>query len=117
MQNVDRMRKVYESVLDIDLTVGLLLEQKDGTYIGPVGQCLLLEQFHRYKYGDRFFYDFKENPHQFNKGKKESNMPNYQYNTFFEFKFKIKWNPLRNIRLLVLFVKHQTYLKSRKMHF
>lgn len=62
------MAKVYKSPRDVDLLVGLLLEQKYGTYAGPVGTYLLEEQFYRFKYGNRFFYSHKNNPHPFTPG-------------------------------------------------
>lgn len=55
-QSIERMRAVYETVHDVDLLVGLLLEQKRGTLLGPVGVWLMEEQFYRYKFGNRFHY-------------------------------------------------------------
>uniref|UniRef100_A0A1I8JUW3 Peroxidase n=1 Tax=Anopheles funestus TaxID=62324 RepID=A0A1I8JUW3_ANOFN len=48
----------YESVDDLDLSVGLAFEKKiDGTETGLVLRCILKEQFHRTRKGDRFFYE------------------------------------------------------------
>lgn len=58
----------YESVFDVDLFVGMLLENVDGAYSGPVALAILEEQFYRYKFGDRFFYSFKDGPNPFTEG-------------------------------------------------
>lgn len=62
------MQSVYNSVLDIDLFVGLLLETKNGVYAGPVTTYIMEEQFYRYKYGDRFFYAFANSANPFTEG-------------------------------------------------
>lgn len=59
------LRELFDSVHDVDLLVGLLLEQKRSSFVGPVGAYLMEEQFYRYKYGNRFFYTFAEGPHPF----------------------------------------------------
>lgn len=64
-QSIDKLQQMYESVFDIDLLVGLLLEKKAGVYTGPVGQYIIEEQFYRFKYGDRFFYSLVDNPWPF----------------------------------------------------
>lgn len=53
------LQKMYESVFDVDLLTGTLLEKKEETiFYGRVGRCIVSEQFYRFKYGDRFFYSF-----------------------------------------------------------
>lgn len=59
------LRNLYEDVRDIDLHVGLLLEKHSKNMIGEIGSCIIADQFHRLRYGDRFFYS---NPNQFTKG-------------------------------------------------
>lgn len=55
---------------DIDLIVGLLLEKiSDGAIVGPTTQCLIADNFYRYKAGDRFFYDVLGQPGSFTPSK------------------------------------------------
>lgn len=60
--------RTYESVFDVDLFVGLLLENVDGAYSGPVTLAIHEEQFYRLKFGDRFFYSFKDGPNPLTEG-------------------------------------------------
>ena len=54
------MKKVYESVEDVDLFVGLTLEEEfDDALIGETFICLIADVFARLRFGDRFFYDLK----------------------------------------------------------
>lgn len=66
---MSRLQLVYKHPHDVDLMVGLLLEEKVGTNVGAVGQFLLEEQFYRFKFGNRFYYSFKDSPHPFTSGK------------------------------------------------
>lgn len=53
------LQRIYESVFDVDLFTGTLLEKKEETvFYGRVGRCVIAEQFQRFKFGDRFFYSF-----------------------------------------------------------
>ena len=58
-QNIARLRKVYQSVEDVDLFVGMFLERPEfnDAFVGPTFLCLIGDQFARLKLGDRFFYD------------------------------------------------------------
>ena len=48
----------YRTVEDIDPFVGMLLESpQEGSELGPVATCLLLEQFNDTRRGDRFWYE------------------------------------------------------------
>lgn len=67
-QSIAKLKTVYNSVLDIDLLVGLLLETKNGVYAGPVAQFIIEEQFYRLKHGDRFFYSFANSGYPFTSG-------------------------------------------------
>lgn len=68
-ENLLLMSTIYESVFDLDLVVGVMLENKDKTdYLGAVGICLMGEQFYRTKHGDRFFYAFSNSPNPFTNG-------------------------------------------------
>ncbi|XP_022901583.2 peroxidase-like isoform X1 [Onthophagus taurus] len=56
--NVNRLANLYESVDDIDLTVGGSLEiLVPGTLSGPTFLCILTEQFYRTRAGDRFWFE------------------------------------------------------------
>lgn len=68
-QTIKLLSSLYESVLDMDLLVGLLLEEKHESLVGPVGSFLMEEQFYRAKFGNRFFYSLTDNPNPFTKGK------------------------------------------------
>ncbi|KAG5889229.1 hypothetical protein JTB14_006365 [Gonioctena quinquepunctata] len=58
-----KLKKLYGHPGNIDVFVGGILEdQIDGGKIGPLFQCLLIEQFQRLRDGDRFYY---ENPSVF----------------------------------------------------
>jgi len=48
----------FRNVLDVDLYVGILAELpiSDGI-LGPVGTCIIADQFVRLKRGDRFWYE------------------------------------------------------------
>ncbi|XP_076448411.1 chorion peroxidase-like [Babylonia areolata] len=57
-------QSVYKSVDDIDLFSGLMSEpveeeegDGEGPLVGPTLTCLLGQQFHALKFGDRFFYE------------------------------------------------------------
>jgi len=65
-----KLKKNYNSVNDIDLMVGILLEElSDGAIVGPTARCLIADGFYRYKAGDRFFYDVQGQPGSFTDGK------------------------------------------------
>ena len=59
---------MYSRVEDIDLFVGLSLEQPDSEAGAPVGltfMCLIGDQFAKLKKGDRYFYDLSGKPGSF----------------------------------------------------
>nr|CAD7605435.1 unnamed protein product [Timema genevievae] len=63
---VELLSQHYLHVDDVDLFVGGRLERLiPGTLAGITFQCIMGEQFFRWKFGDRWFYDFKENPASF----------------------------------------------------
>nr|CAD7202332.1 unnamed protein product [Timema douglasi] len=68
--HVELLSQHYLHVDDVDLFVGGRLERLvPGTLAGITFQCIMGEQFFRWKFGDRWFYDFKENPASFTLGK------------------------------------------------
>uniref|UniRef100_A0A182QFG5 Heme peroxidase 1 n=1 Tax=Anopheles farauti TaxID=69004 RepID=A0A182QFG5_9DIPT len=55
---VDRLARWYDTVDDVELAVAGALERHGpGATVGPTFLCLLLEQFHRTRTGDRFFFE------------------------------------------------------------
>lgn len=62
------LKDQYESPQDVDLMVGVVAENKVTPYVGPVGQCIIGEQFRRLKIGDRYHFTHS-GPNAFSKGK------------------------------------------------
>jgi len=57
-QGIEHLKKMYNSIDDVDLFVGGFLEQPhQDSLVGPVFKCIIGDQFARLKKGDRFFYD------------------------------------------------------------
>ncbi|XP_058794552.1 peroxidase-like [Phymastichus coffea] len=66
LNNIERLHTVYKHVNDIDLLVGITMENRmPGSLVGPTGRCLIGEQFYRSRYGDKYFYDNANFPHSF----------------------------------------------------
>lgn len=56
--NINKLKQVYATVLDIDLFPGGLLEfPAKGSAVGFTYTCLLTEMFKRLRFGDRFWYE------------------------------------------------------------
>ncbi|GFN82742.1 chorion peroxidase [Plakobranchus ocellatus] len=54
----NRLEAVYDHVDDIDLFIGGVVERPvSGSQVGPTFACLIAQQFHDIKFGDRFFYE------------------------------------------------------------
>ncbi|CAC5417196.1 PXDN [Mytilus coruscus] len=51
------LASVYESVDDVDLIVGGLIEKGQGGSVGPTFACIMGIQYSRFKVGDRFWYE------------------------------------------------------------
>lgn len=62
------LKTLYKDVGDIDLMTGVLLEKHKKNCFGKIGRCIVAEQFHRLKYGDRFFFTHTSQPHTFTAG-------------------------------------------------
>ncbi|XP_038067020.1 lactoperoxidase-like [Patiria miniata] len=55
------LQKAYSDVKDVDAFVGSVLETHlPNTLVGPFLACIFADQFHRIKFGDRFFYENSE---------------------------------------------------------
>ncbi|XP_012222781.2 peroxidase [Linepithema humile] len=65
-QALEQISMLYESVDDVDLYTGALAEiPESDSLIGPTFTCLIVEQFTRLQKGDRFWYEFAEQPYPF----------------------------------------------------
>ncbi|GMR48946.1 hypothetical protein PMAYCL1PPCAC_19141, partial [Pristionchus mayeri] len=65
LENVELLKKAYNSVDDIDLYVGIMLEkpiERENALLGPTGSHLIADQFAAFKMGDRFFYENSASP-------------------------------------------------------
>ncbi|XP_065216127.1 peroxidase-like [Planococcus citri] len=70
---ISQLAQVYSSVHDIDYFVGGLLEKKlPGTLTSPSFHCVIAEAFYRYKFADRFFYEFDGHPGAFTSAQLDS---------------------------------------------
>ncbi|XP_054711455.1 peroxidase-like [Uloborus diversus] len=64
--HVQRLKSVYKTVQDIDLIPASLSEKHlPGALVGPVHACLIARQFHRTRFGDRFWFEVKGQPGSF----------------------------------------------------
>lgn len=69
-QALKQMSMLYESVDDVDLYTGALAEiPEPGSLVGPTFSCLIVDQFARLQKGDRFWYEYAEQPYPFTQGK------------------------------------------------
>ena len=60
-EQVERIRRSYESTFDIDLFVGGISEEpQEGSILGQTFTCLLVDSFERFRFGDRFWYERKD---------------------------------------------------------
>ncbi|XP_018316403.1 chorion peroxidase [Mycetomoellerius zeteki] len=65
-QVLKQISDLYETVDDVDLYTGALAEiPESDNLIGPTFTCLILDQFVRLQKGDRFWYEFAEQPYPF----------------------------------------------------
>uniref|UniRef100_A0A182QCF9 Heme peroxidase 1 n=1 Tax=Anopheles farauti TaxID=69004 RepID=A0A182QCF9_9DIPT len=65
-RDIQLLSSLYRTVDDVDLTVSEFFERHlPGTQAGPTYHCILMEQFHRTRRGDRFFYENGNQPGSF----------------------------------------------------
>lgn len=67
-EHLDMLKLIYESVFDMDLVTGVMMEKKVNRIMGAVGRCIMVDQLYRLKYADRFFYKFSNTPKPYSKG-------------------------------------------------
>lgn len=54
------LRRLYRDPDDVDVTAGAAVERPlEGSLFGTVTVAMVVEQFHRWKFGDRHFYEFQ----------------------------------------------------------
>ncbi|GMS96506.1 hypothetical protein PENTCL1PPCAC_18681, partial [Pristionchus entomophagus] len=73
LENIDLLKHTYDSIDDVDLYVGLLLERvTDPTVLlGPTGSHLSAEHFSAFRQGDRFFYESATSPGALTQGARD----------------------------------------------
>ena len=61
-ESLAKLAKLYKHPDDVDLYVGGILEAHlDGGTMGPTFSCIIAQQFHNLRFGDRFWYE-REDP-------------------------------------------------------
>lgn len=69
LKKIELLKRVYKSVDDIDLYIGMILEEPaTGALVGQTFLCLIGDQFARLKLGDRYFYDLSGQAGSFSLG-------------------------------------------------
>ncbi len=65
------LRAAYKRVEDIDLFIGMTMEipTQDDSLVGSTFLCLIGDVFARMRFGDRFFYDLKDQAGSFTERK------------------------------------------------
>ncbi|XP_068232350.1 peroxidase-like [Palaemon carinicauda] len=65
-ERIEVIQQAYQHVDDIDLYVGAVSENPlPGALLGHTFTCLIHNQFFRMKYGDRFWFEYKDGPGAF----------------------------------------------------
>lgn len=58
---ITKLQSMYKAPVDIDLYIGILFEYPlKGALIGPTAACIWGIQFYRLKYGDRYYFEHKD---------------------------------------------------------
>ena len=73
------MKTVYQSVEDIDLFIGMTMEEpsQNEALVGDTFLCLIADQFARLKWGDRYFYDLRNQAGSFDLSKLIYGVPSF----------------------------------------
>ncbi|XP_055952430.1 peroxidase-like isoform X2 [Argiope bruennichi] len=67
------LKENYASVDDIDLFVGLQMENHfPGSIVGPTAGCIIALQFYTNKFGDRFFFEHEDEVSSFTEAQRNS---------------------------------------------
>ena len=66
-QRIALLKKAYQNVEDIDLFVGMIMEvpTEKESLVGSTFLCIIGDVFARMRFGDRFFYDNRNQPGSF----------------------------------------------------
>lgn len=92
-ENIARLSSTYESVEDIDLLVGSILETPmDGWLMGPTAQGMFYSQFRRLKAADPYFYTNPDSPNPFTKQQLKE-IKKASTNLLFCLNSGVKWVP------------------------
>lgn len=69
MQAISKLSSIFDRVTDVDLYIGGVLEHRaPGSLLGPTFQCIVGEQFKRWRNGDKYYYEFGNQPGSFTLG-------------------------------------------------
>lgn len=69
VQAISHLSTLYSRVSDVELYVGGVLERPvTGALLGPTFQCIVGEQFRRWRNGDKYFYEHGNQPGSFTSG-------------------------------------------------
>ncbi|XP_022204947.1 peroxidase [Nilaparvata lugens] len=67
-EDIEKLKTVYTDAKDIDYIVGGNLEiRMPGSLVGPTFQCVMFTQFFNWRWGDRYFYNLKNQDGSFEK--------------------------------------------------
>jgi len=59
-EQANALSKIYSNVADVDLWTGILMEiPNDDAVVGPTAACIIGLQFHHSKFGDRFYFEHR----------------------------------------------------------
>ncbi|XP_066967966.1 peroxidase mlt-7-like isoform X2 [Macrobrachium rosenbergii] len=97
---IDALQRVYLSVEDIDLYAGGVSENPiPGGILGHTFTCLIHNQFFRLKYGDRYWFEYKNSPGAFSPAQMEqlhnATLAMIMCNNLPELEYVQRW-PLKN---------------------
>ncbi|CAL1288912.1 unnamed protein product [Larinioides sclopetarius] len=72
-KRADLLKKNYEAVEDIDLWVGMQMEHIfPGSEVGLTAACIIAKQFYLSKFGDRFYFEHKDEAPSFTEAQRNT---------------------------------------------